>query len=31
MHATIPKVKMGYDQYNVPEIVAVENTFVAFD
>ena len=33
VHATIPKGNMGYDQYNVPDIpdtVAVENTFVAF-
>ena len=30
VHATIPKVNMGYDQYNVPDIVAVENAFVAF-
>ena len=30
MHATIPKGNMGYDQYTVPDIVAVENTFVAF-
>ena len=28
--ATIPKGKMGYDQYTVPEIVAVEPVFVAF-
>ena len=30
VHATIPKGNMGYDQYAVPDIVAVENTFVAF-
>ena len=30
VHATIPKGNMGYDQYTVPDIVAVENTFVAF-
>ena len=28
--ATIPKSNMGYDQYTVPDIVAVEPTFVAF-
>ena len=28
--ATIPKGNMGYDQYTVPEIVAVEPVFVAF-
>ena len=28
--ATIPKGNMGYDQYTVPDIVAVEPTFVAF-
>ena len=28
--ATIPKDNMGYDQYTVPEIVAVEPVFVAF-
>ena len=27
---TIPKGNMGYDQYTVPDIVAVDNTFVAF-
>ena len=27
--ATIPKGNMGYDQYTVPEIVAVEPVFVA--
>ena len=30
VHATIPKGNMGYDQYTVPDIVAVENTFGAF-
>ena len=30
VHVTIPKGNMGYDQYTVPDIVAVENTFVAF-
>ena len=30
VHATIPKGNMGYDQYTVPDSVAVENTFVAF-
>ena len=30
VHATIPKGNMGYDQYAVPDIVAVDNTFVAF-
>ena len=28
--ATIPKDKLGYDQYTVPDTVAVEPTFVAF-
>ena len=28
--ATIPKGNMGYDQYTVSEIVAVEPVFVAF-
>ena len=28
--ATIPKGDMGYDQYTVPDTVAVEPTFVAF-
>ena len=28
--ATIPKGNIGYDQYTVPEIVAVEPAFVAF-
>ena len=30
VHATKPKGNMGYDQYTVPETVAVEPTFVAF-
>ena len=30
MLATIPKGNMGYVQYTVPGIVAVEPTFVAF-
>ena len=30
VHAAIPKRNMGYDQYNVPDTVAVEPTFVAF-
>ena len=29
-HATIPKGNMGYDQYTVPDFVAVEPTFVVF-
>ena len=29
MHATIPKGNMGYDQYPVPDNIAVEPTFVA--
>ena len=28
MHATIPKGNMGYDQYTVPDTVAVKNTFL---
>ena len=28
--ATIPKGSMGYEQYAVPDTVAVEPTFVAF-
>ena len=28
--ATIPEGNMGYDQYTVPDLVAVEPTFVAF-
>ena len=30
VHATIPKGNMGYDQYTVPDTVAVEPTFFAF-
>ena len=30
MHATVPKGNMGYDQYTVPETLALEPTFVAF-
>ena len=30
VYATIPKGNMGYDQYTVPDTVAVEPTFVAF-
>ena len=30
VQATIPKGDMGYDQYTVPDTVAVELTFVAF-
>ena len=30
VHSTIPKGNMGYDQYTVPDSVAVESTFVAF-
>ena len=30
VHVTIPKDNMGYDQYTVPDTVAVEPTFVAF-
>ena len=30
VHATIPKGDMGYDEYTVPDTVAVELTFVAF-
>ena len=29
VHATIPKGNMGYDQYTVPDTVAIELTFVA--
>ena len=29
-HATIPKGNVGYDQYIVPDTVAVEPTFVKF-
>ena len=28
MHATIPKGNMGYNQYTVPDTVAVELTFI---
>ena len=30
VHATIPKGSMGYEQYAVPDTVAVEPTFAAF-
>ena len=30
VHATIRKGNIGYDQYTVPDSVAVESTFVAF-
>ena len=30
VHVTIPKGNMGYDQYTVPDTVAVEPTFVTF-
>ena len=30
VHATIPLGNMGYDQYTVPDTVAVEPTFVVF-
>ena len=30
VRATIPKGNIGYDQYTVPDTVAVEPTFVAF-
>ena len=30
VHATIPKGNMEYDQYTVPDTVAVELSFVAF-
>ena len=30
VHATIPQGDMGYDQYTVPDTVAVEPTFIAF-
>ena len=30
VHGTIPKGNMGYDQYTVPDTVAVELSFVAF-
>ena len=29
-HATIPKGNMGYDQYTVPDTIAVEPTFAIF-
>ena len=29
VHATTPKGNMGYDQYTVPDTVAVEPTFAA--
>ena len=30
VHATIPKGNMGYDQFTVPETVALKPTFVTF-
>ena len=30
VHVTIPKGNIGYNQYTVPDTVAVELTFVAF-
>ena len=30
VHATIPKGNIGYDQFTVPDTVAVEPTFVTF-
>ena len=30
VHATIPKGNMVYDQYTVPDTVAVKTSFVAF-
>ena len=30
VHATIPKGNMGYDQYTVPDTVAVEPTYIVF-
>ena len=30
VHATIPKGNIGYDQYAVPDTVAVESSVVAF-
>ena len=30
VHATIPKCNMGYDQYTVPDTVAVKTSFAAF-
>ena len=29
-HVTIPKGNMGYDEYTVPDTVALEPTFVVF-
>ena len=30
VHSTIPKGNMGYNQYTIPDIVAVEPSFVVF-
>ena len=30
MNATIPKGNVGYDQYTVPDTVAVETSFAVF-
>ena len=30
VHATIPRGNMGYDQYTVPDTIAVQTTFAAF-
>ena len=30
MHATIPKGNMGYDEYTIPDTVAVELSFFCF-
>ena len=30
VHTTIPKGNMGYDQYTVPDTVAVKTSFIAF-
>ena len=30
VHATIPKGNIRYDQYTVPDTVAVKSSFVAF-
>ena len=30
VHAIVPKGNMGYDQYTVPDTVAVEPTFATF-
>ena len=30
VQATIPKGNMGYDEYTVPDTVALESTFVVF-